>query len=50
MTNHFIDTIKNISTNQYYSLLFSLIAIYTGFKGIMAIAKSFLGEKKKRNI
>lgn len=26
MTHHFINTLKNISTNQYYSLVFSFIA------------------------
>jgi len=26
MSKHFLDTIKNVSTNQYYSLFFSLIA------------------------
>ena len=43
---------KNKDHPLYYfvlsiGLLFLLIALYTGFKGIMAIAKSFLGEKKK---
>ena len=46
---------KNEDHPLYYfvlsiGLLFLFIALYLGFKGIMAIVKSFLGEKKKRNI
>jgi len=50
MTNHFIDTIKNISTNQYYSLLFSIIAATLAwFKLIFIIGptknnKPFIGK------
>ena len=43
---------KNEDHPLYYfvlsiGLLFLIIALYMGFKGIMAIVKSFLGEKKK---
>ena len=31
-------------------LLFLFLAIYNGFKGIMAIVSAFIGERKKRNI
>ena len=46
MSNHFFDTFNNISTNQYYSLIFSLIAATLAWLKLVFI----LGRTKNKKL